>query len=289
MGGLSMKKQIGFNSKLALFTGILAVSGAALPVAVAAVSPNTELAKVNNRSVTVRDLTMSLGNMNDNQRASYLKDIGTRRQVLVGLIDQEVLAMQAEKDRVDQEPDFKAAIARARRQMLVEQVLAKNLGSKLGDSAVKKYYEQNKTRFTTDQVAVQHILVDTEAQAMDLIKRAKEGATDFQELAEKFSKDPSAKRNRGDIGLITRDFPLVENFKDAAFKASKGDVVGPVRTDYGFHVIKVTDKKPGRTLGFEEVEVRAREMLKQELIADYVANLKKQVKISIDEKALNQL
>ena len=151
------------KTQLVTLTGLSLIS----TLVWASVSPNAELARVNSRPLTVRDLTMSLGNMNENQRVSYLKDAATRRQVLVGLIDQEVLAMQAEKDRIDQDPEFKAVMARARRQLLVEQVLAKNLGSKLSNSSVKKFYEQNQSRFTTDQVAVQHILVDTEAQAMD--------------------------------------------------------------------------------------------------------------------------
>ncbi len=268
---------------------ILMGSILALPAAAMAISATTELARVNGRAITSSDIQTALGGLNEGSRSSLLQDPATRRKILLGLIDQEVMALQAEKDKLDQEPDFKKAMEQEREKLLSERLLARNVGSKMSDSAAKKYYELHKNRFSTDAVQVQHILLSDEASAREMLKKAKAQGADFQELAEKFSKDPSAKNNRGDIGAITRSSPFVEGFKDAAFKAAEGDVVGPIHSDYGYHVIKVVSKHFGRILGYEEVELRVKEMLRAQLVDDYLNKLKAQSKISIDEEALKKL
>ena len=108
-------------------------------------------------------------------------------------------------------------------------------------------------------------------------------------LAEKFSKDPSAKNNRGDVGMITRDSPFVEDFKDAALRGTKGSIIGPVKTLYGYHIIKITDKKVGRVQGYDEVEMKVQAELKQDLVQKHLSGLKKQAKIQIDEAALGKM
>ena len=273
------------NKKLA----ILVSAALVLPLAAVAVVKTTELAKVNGHGITTGDVDMALGGLNEGSRASFLQDPANRRKVLLGLIDQEVLAIQAEKDKLDQEPYFKQAMEQARGHLLSERLLARNLGSKLTDAAAKKYYELHKNRFSTDQVQVQHILLPSEASAREMLKRAKAPGADFQELAEKFSKDPSAKNNRGDIGPITRLSPFADEFKDAAFKTAEGDIAGPIRSDYGYHLIKVVSKRFGRILSYDEVELRVKEMLRGQLAQDYLSKLKQQSKISIDEEALKKL
>jgi peptidyl-prolyl cis-trans isomerase C len=248
-----------------------------------------EVAKVNGKSITAQDIRSALGGLSDPQKASFLKDVAARRQVLSGLIDQEVLASQAEKDKIDQEPDFKEALARFRRQLMMERLVSKQLSTKLTDGAAKKYYEQHKPRFNLDQVTVQHILLDSEGQAKEVLKQAKEPNADFMELAEKHSKDPSAKNNRGAVGTIGRDAPFADAFKEAAFSTQEGQIAGPVRTSYGWHLIKVMGKNSGRTLGYDEVELRVKEMLRQEVLGEYLTKLRQQAKIAIDDKALEKM
>jgi len=243
----------------------------------------TELAKVNGRAITDKDLTMALGGLNEGQRQNLLKDSNSKRQVLNGLIDQEILVQQAEKEKLDQDNEFKDALAAFRRQYLSNRLLQKALGDKLTESAAKKYYEAHKERFSTDQVHAQHILVQTEDQARDIIKKANTAGTDFQELAEKFSKDPSAKNNRGDLGFFGRD-RMVPEFTEAAFAGAENEIVGPVKTSYGYHVIKVIKKKKGKALEFSEVELNVQNQLRQELTQNYIAKLRQQAKVQISEK-----
>jgi peptidyl-prolyl cis-trans isomerase C len=247
-----------------------------------------ELAKVNNQAITSRDLELALGTLNEGQRQTFLRDANSRREVLLTVIDREVLAQEGEKLRLDQDPGFKEAMAAFRKQLLMSEVLEKKLAPQLNQSAVKKYYSTHRDIFSTDQVHVQHILVTDEAEAKRLVALAREPKSDFQDLAEKYSKDPSAKNNRGDIGFIGRD-RMVPAFTDAAFSGAQNDIIGPVHTAYGYHVIRVVEKKTGKPLEFDEVELRVKDLLRQQLVRNYVDSLKQQAKITVDNKALEKL
>ncbi|MBC7691089.1 MAG: peptidylprolyl isomerase [Methylotenera sp.] len=249
----------------------------------------TEIAKVNNRPITDRDVQMSLSGFNEGQRKNVLSDANSRREIVSNIIDQELLTQEGEKQKLDQDQDYKDALNGFRKQYLSSKLLQKNLASKLTDSAAKKYYESHKMNYSTDQIQVQHILIADEAKALEVLKKAQAPNADFQELAEKFSKDPSAKNNRGDIGVITRDSPFVAEFKNAAFESKKGEIVGPIKTLYGYHIIKVVDKKIGKPLEYDEVELKVKNDLRQEFVQVYVAQLRKAAKVSIDEKAVGKL
>ncbi len=249
----------------------------------------SEIAKVNGKIISDADVKASLSSFNEGQRSKILSDSNTRREIISNLVDQELLIQEAEKQKLDKEKDYETALQAFRRQFLTDKVLAKNVRPKLTEAAAKKYYENYRKNYSTDKVSVQHILLSDEKTAMEVLKQSKVAGVDFQALAEKNSKDPSAKNNRGDIGVITRDAPFVEAFKTAAFNAKQGDIVGPIKTQFGYHIIKVTDKKIGKVLGYEEVELRVKADLQKEFVQNYVTQLKKTSSISVDEKNLSSL
>ncbi len=242
----------------------------------------TELAKVNGKPITEKDVQQALTGMSESQRAALLKDPVAKKQIVSTLADQEVLIQEAEKLKIDQSQPYKDALIAFRRQFLAAQVLERGVSPKVTDTTARKYFEAHKRRFSTDQIHVQHILVSDELQARDMLKKAQAPQADFQELAEKFSKDPSAKRNRGDLGVIGRDSPLVEEFKAPAFDAPKDSIVGPVKTAFGYHIIKVVDKKIGRPMEYDEVELKVKGEMRDEFVKDYMAQLKKQAKVQIN-------
>lgn len=246
----------------------------------------TDYAKVNGRPINDKDLDLALSGLPEGQRDSILKDSASRRQILTGLVEQELLVQQAEKEKLDQDTEYKAALDAFRKQFLANRVLQKNLGQQVNEKSAKKYYETHKSRYSTDMVQAQHILVATEAEAKDILKKAKEANTDFQELAEKFSKDPSVKNNRGDLGFFGRD-RMVPEFTEAAFKAGEGDIIGPIKTAYGFHVIKVLKKKFGKTMDYSDVELKVQNDLRQELAQNFVGKLRQDAKIEYIDKAID--
>lgn len=275
----SVKKMAQFRKLL-----ILGMAGALSLSAFAA-----DIAKVNGKIITDADVKVALSRFNEGQRRQILNDANTKREIVGDLIDQELLIQEAEKQKLDKEKDYDIALRAFRRQFLTDRILAKNVRPKLTDVAAKKYYEISRKNYSTDKVAVQHILLADEKTAVDILKQAKAPGADFQALAEKNSKDPSAKNNRGDLGIIARDAPFVVAFKEAAFNAKQGEIVGPVKTQFGYHIIKVMDKKPGKVLGYDEVEMRVKADLQREMVQNYVVQLKKASVISLDEKGLSSL
>lgn len=260
-----------------LLSGVLAAAGAQAAV----------LATVGKKQLTDQDLRSALGQFSDAQRNNILKDSVNRRQVLTGLIEQELLIQEAERQKVGDEEKLKAAVEAFRKQQMVAMLMDKSLSSRLTDAAARKFYDQNKTLFSTDQVRAQHILIQTEAEAREVLKKARAADADFQKLAEQVSRDPSAKNNRGELGYFTRD-QLAEPFTKAAFAASVGDIVGPVKTTYGYHVIRVMDKKVGKIQGYEEVELKVRGMLRQRLAAEYLSQLRTQADVKVDDAAVEK-
>lgn len=246
-----------------------------------------EIARVNNKPITDRDMFLSLTQLNEGQREAVLRDQNSRREILNSLIGKRVLALEGEKLKLDQAPEFKEEMNRFREDLLANQLLQRKLASQLTPGEVRKYYNNHPEKFNTDQIRVQHILLSDEMEARKILKLAKDPNHDFQELAEKYSIDPSAKNNRGDIGVITRD-RMAPEFTDAAFQTGEGQITGPVHTAYGYHLIKVVHKQIGKTLEFDEVELRAKELLKQQLIINYTESLKKQYQIKVDQAAADK-
>jgi peptidyl-prolyl cis-trans isomerase C len=246
------------------------------------------IATVNKKQLTDDDLKAALAQFNEGQRTNILKDPNNRRQVLMSMIDQELLNQEAERQKLGEDPQIKAMVENFRKQQMMNRLLEKNLSSQITSSAAKKFYDQNKLLFNTDQVHAQHILLATDVEAREILRKLKEPKSDFQKIAEQSSRDPSAKNNRGDLGFFTRD-QFDQDFSKAAFGGAVGEVIGPVKTAYGYHIIKVLEKRPGKTLPFEEVEAKATGFLRQKLGKEYLGKLRDQAKIQVEDKTLDKM
>ena len=236
------------------------------------------LATVNGKTITDEDLNAVLANLPQYQKNIALKDPNAKKQLVNDLVDQELVVQEATNEKLENTKEFKDAMAQLRKQTLVNALVQKQLAPKVTEASVKDYYNKHKTRYSTDQVHVQHILLGTEKEAQEVLSEAKRPGTDFQTLAEKRSKDPSAKNTRGDVGFISRNM-FDQAFTDAAFSGSAGDIVGPIKTAFGFHVIKVVERKVGKVPELAEVEQQVRFDLQKELLREYVSSLRKKAKI----------
>ncbi|NLK51966.1 MAG: hypothetical protein GX295_05940 [Syntrophomonadaceae bacterium] len=168
---------------------------------------------------------------------------------------------------------------------LYEQVVA---GITVGEEEVQKYYQENIEQFAlSEQVRARHILVATEAEGNAIIQQLKNGA-DFAQLAVEKSIDPTAKENQGDLNYFAKDSEFDTKFTEAAFKLKTGEMtLKPVKTDFGYHVIKVEDRKPAHQQTLEEVKDSIIEELKtskeSEKFQQYVEDLRQQAKIEKEE------
>jgi peptidyl-prolyl cis-trans isomerase C len=134
------------------------------------------------------------------------------------------------------------------------------------DEEIQKYYEKNKeAQFTTpEKVCVSHILFakDQKEKAEDVKKQLEDGS-DFAKLAKQYSQDPGSAEKGGDLGCLGKG-ETVPPFEEAAFAADKGEIVGPVKTQFGYHLLKVTETKPKQTRSLSEVEPQIRSQLASE-------------------------
>ncbi|MGZ3739294.1 MAG: peptidylprolyl isomerase, partial [Bdellovibrionota bacterium] len=203
------------------------------------------------------------------------------------LVVEELFVQEAEKTGVNKDKDYQTALERARRQILAQRYLQKSIQPKITDSNVKSYFDKNKGKYSQDEVHAQHVLLKDEAEAKEVYEKAKKG-DDFETLAKKYSKDPSAAQNGGDLGFFTRS-RMVPQFADKAFSMAKGEISEPVKSPFGWHVIKVIEKREGKPVKFDEIKDQVKGDFQNESINELIASLKKSNKVVIHEDKVKAL
>jgi peptidyl-prolyl cis-trans isomerase C len=176
------------------------------------------------------------------------------------------------------DPEVKARLATAERRIIQDVWLQRQIKAKVTDQAIqdayKKYLADNPPQ---DQVKARHILVDSEDKAKDLIKKL-EGGAKFEELANANTTDPSGKESGGDLGWFSKE-QMVPEFADAAFTLDKGKISEPVKTQFGWHVLKVEDKRTKPAPTFDEVKPQVEVYVTRKAQADLVTKLRESAKV----------
>ena len=197
-----------------------------------------------------------------------------KRDYLINyLVDVIVLSQAAEKQNLADRPDVKRRLAFDHNRLLMESLLQDAGKSALSDEAERKVYDEAvKQVKNEEEVHARHILVPTEDEAKAILAQLKGGA-DFATLAKEKSKDPGAAEG-GDLGYFTKE-QMVPEFADVAFKLNKGQLSDPVKTQFGWHVIKVEDKRMRPTPTFDQVKPQIENYVAHRAQADLVENLRK--------------
>jgi peptidyl-prolyl cis-trans isomerase C len=200
-----------------------------------------------------------------------------REMIKRDLIGREVLIQEADKQGVGGRADVKAAIDNARQSIIINAMLADYVKKNpVKDADIKAEYDRYKSQVGDKEYHARHILVENEQQAKDIIAKLKGGAK-FEELA-KQGKDSSA-NNGGDLDWAS-PASYVPEFSKAMVSLQKGAVTDtPVKTQYGYHVIKLEDVRAAKVPAFDEVKGQISEMLQQRQLAQFRENLMKKAKI----------
>lgn len=249
-----------------------APAAAATPATAPAGDP--VLATVNGTPIRASDVAMAeedigpgLPPMPPEQRKEY---------VLSFLTDMTLIAQAAQADKLDQSPAFQQRLAYLRTKALMEAMMTRAAKGAVTDELKHKTYDEFvKSAPPEEEVRAAHILVDDEAKAKEIAKKAKAGE-DFAKLAKEYSKD--AAEEGGDLGYFTKD-QMVPEFATAAFKLNKGQISDPVKTQFGWHIIKVEDKRTKPVPTFEQVQDQVEQYLVRKAQADMVAKLRAGAKI----------
>src|SRR6201996_2466353 len=241
---------------------------------------NPVLAKVNGSEIRQSDMAIAEEELGPSLEKM---DPATRQENLLAfLIDMKIVAKAAEDKKVADSDEFKRRLAFARNRLLMDQLLANEGKAATTDEAMKKVYDEAAKQIAGEQeVHARHILVETEDEAKAIKAELDKGA-DFAELAKKKSKDPGAS-DGGDLGFFTKD-QMVPEFSAVAFALEPGKISDPVKSQFGWHVIKVEEKRNRKPPEFDQVKGQIETYVTRKAQAEYVGKLREAAKIERMDK-----
>lgn len=251
------------------------------------------VARVGSTAITQEDVSRELNALPGRIQGIFQGPEGVARFV-DELVKKEILYQEAKKKGLENNPEFIKKVEDFKKLTLISTLLEKEIEekAKVTDKDLKDYYDANKKTFAANsQVRASHILVKTEADARKLLEQIKKGGN-FANIARANSIDKGSAKNGGDLGFFSRG-QMVPEFEKAAFSLKAGEVSDVVKTQYGFHIIKVTDRKEGNTVEFEKVkDVLAQKLTaeKQKQVFDnYVNDLKNSYKVEVNKEAIAKM
>jgi peptidyl-prolyl cis-trans isomerase C len=282
------KSLLAFSAALPLMAGaaLAQTPPAAAPAPSAApsapIDPAKVVARVNGVDITGADLAVAaadpalqLPNIPDEQK----------RELLISyLVDLKLGARAAEAAKVGEAPDFARKLAYNRDKTLLDQYLEQEARKAVTPEAAKALYDETVKSMPPEQeVRARHILVEKEEDAKKAAARIKAGE-DFAKVAAELSTDPGSKTDGGDLGFFTKD-RMVEPFAEAAFKMEPGQVSDPVKSQFGWHVIKVEEKRSKPVPSLAEMQDQVNTYLERKAQQDLIVGLRSNAKIEkMDDK-----
>jgi peptidyl-prolyl cis-trans isomerase C len=277
-------KRTSRSSTLALAVLSLGIAGSALSPG--AYAEERIMALVDGKKITEQDLKLAefeiggdLGNLPP----------ATKRRVLVEfMIENQLFADAAEKEKLSAGPAFEERLNYWRRRALRDTYFDKAIKGEVGDALAKTFYEdQVKGMKSEEEVQARHILVDTEEKAKEIAEKISKGG-DFAVLAKENSKDPGSKEDGGMLGFFGRG-QMVPAFEEAAYRLKKGEISPPVKSQFGFHLIKLEDRREKKPPAFEEVKDRILNSMLQKRAQEVASGLRTKAKIEYIDPEVKKL
>jgi peptidyl-prolyl cis-trans isomerase C len=251
-----------------------------------AVAQEKVMATVDGKKITEADIRLAefeiggdLGNLPP----------ATKRRVLVEyMIENQLFADAAEKEKLSSGPAFEERLTYWKRRALRDTFFDKSVKGDVSDAVAKAFYDdQVKGMKPEEEVQARHILVDTEEKAKELADKITKGG-DFAALAKENSKDPGSKDDGGMLGYFGRG-QMVPAFEEAAYRLKKGEVSPPVKSQFGFHIIKLEDRREKKLPTFEEVRERILNSMIQKKAQDVALGLRTKAKIEYIDPEVKKL
>lgn len=221
------------------------------------------LATVAGRDITQEEFEAFLASVPKEQQA-YISNPKFREHCLEQLTSLHMFAQMGEDLKLDETDDFKKAYENAKRDILAQMAMRETLKDVgVTEEELKAFYDQNQQQFQKGEtVNAKHILTDSEETCKEILESITSGKKTFEDAAKEFSTCPSKERG-GDLGEFGKG-QMVKEFEDAAFAAEIGQVVGPVQTQFGYHLIKVEKKNEATVVAFEQIKENLRTNLLQQ-------------------------
>ena len=196
------------------------------------------------------------------QRGQAYNNPEGRRVILEQIIGNKLLLLDARRNLIEGEADFRAQLAKLKDNLLVSYNTSKVIANvSVSDKEVEEYYNTNKEQFVGDEtVNASHILVESRETALDVLAKIKSGELTFEDAAREYSSCPS-KENGGNLGDFSQG-QMVPEFDTAVFSMQVGEITEePVKTQFGFHLIKLNSKNEAQVAPLAEIQPQLKEML----------------------------
>lgn len=264
----------------ALLTGCLGGSDSDSPV----------IAKVNKGVITQADFLKEINRVPEWARGQFEGQEG-KDKFLDEIIKRELLYQNALNMKLDNDKEYIAKIKEFEKMTLISLILQKEVEEKanVSDAEVEAFFDKNEEKFRIGtEIKASHILVETEEEAKDILDKINNGEK-FGKLAKAHSKDKGSAGKGGDLGFFGRG-KMVPEFERAALSLKVGELSGPVKTRFGFHIIKLADIKEGDPADFEQSKASIMKQLiateRKQLFDSYIEELKNSGKIEKDQAVL---
>ncbi len=265
------------TSLVACFAGLLLAFPAITPVrAQDKAGGETVLAKVNGRTITEADLRLA--------EAEIGNDLGSmpadqRRRVLVEyLIENHLFAEAAESEKLGSGTAFDERMKYWQRRALRDAYFDRTVKGAVTEAEARKLYDaQLAAAKPQEEARARHILVESEAKAKDIFEKIAHGE-DFARMAKEFSKDTGSKEEGGDLGYFSRG-QMVPQFEEAAFKLKPGEMSQPVQSQFGWHIIKLEDKRQRGAPPFDSIKERIMNSLVHRKAQELTQSLRDKAKL----------
>lgn len=246
-----------------------------------------DLATVDGTPVTVEELQQTAKAMGP-KAEMMLANPKARRDLLEHIIDNRLMAREATKQGFDQSPGFAAEMAAAKAQILSRMLIERARTAATTDEALKALFAKDPKRFSKKELHAHHIIIDDEVTARRALQEAQAPGADFEALAKKYATGPETAKG-GDMGWFARG-RMVPQVEAAAFATPVGTVHKDlVKSQFGWHVLKVDAERGTDDVAFETVKADVRDEAERNARDELVQHLRAQAKVSVDEPKVQSL
>ncbi len=244
---------------------------------------NSVVARIGSEDITEAEVLEFIQPFGQQAIMLYGSEQG-RKMIIDDVISMRLYALDAEASKLDQTPEFQAQLLSAKRAMLAQAAMRETIKNlTVTDEEAKKFYDENPAMFKQpERIRARHILVSGDEELAKVQDELKAGKS-FDVVAKEFSRDPGSAANGGDLGEFPRGM-MVPEFEKAAFDLKNpGDVSAPVKTQFGWHIIKLEQRIPESVIPFEQIKDRLIQELKdqktQKVLQDKSKELEEKYKV----------
>ncbi len=229
------------------------------------------VAKVDGKEITQDDVVKFVETIGPQVAMQFSGNEGIKT-IISEMINQELLLIDAKENNLHEDEDFLVILNETADNLLKNYAFQKVIeDAEVTDKEIEDFFNTNKDQFAGESVDASHILVETEAEARDVLNKLEAGEA-FEELAKAYSTCPSAQEG-GNLGEFGRGM-MVPEFENAAFNMEVGEISEPIKTDFGYHVIKLNGKKSADETKIADVYQDVKmEILRQKQQAMYVEKI----------------